>query len=99
MKLAEIYSGKSTDTALNFYNRALQIAEQLNEVFYIVSASTALGDFYFNRKNNEEAYKNYKKAYDIVKDSQYKDNEEKIQQRIEDIKMRLGEERFREIAG
>lgn len=96
MKLAEIYAGKSPDTALEYYTKALEIAETLNENFYIVSSATALGDFYYNRKNDELAYKNYKKAYALVKDSQYKDNAEKIDRRIQDIKIRVGEERFNE---
>ena len=96
MKLAEIYAGKAPDTALEYYTKALEIAENLKESFYIVSAATALGDFYYNRKNDELAYKNYKKAYDLVKDSQYKDNAEKISLRFQDIKMRVGEERFKE---
>ena len=97
MKLAEIYSAKAPDAALEYYTKALEIAETLNESFYIVSSATALGDFYYNRKNDELAYKNYKKAYDLVKDSKYKDNSEKIRLRIEDIKIRLGEERFKKI--
>ena len=96
MKLAEIYAGKAPDTALEYYTKALEIAENLKESFYIVSAATALGDFYYDRKNDELAYKNYKKAYDLVKDSQYKENAEKISLRFQDIKMRVGEERFKE---
>lgn len=99
MKLGEIYSAKEPDIAVKYYNKALTIAKQLNETFYIISASTALGDFYFNRRNDKMAYDNYKIAYNLVKDTNNKENTDKIENRIKDIKARIGEERFKEIAG
>lgn len=97
MKLAEIYAAKSPDKAVEYYNQALNYANMLNEPFYIISTATALGDFYFNRKENSLALKNYKHAYNYANDGVYKENVPKILQRIEDIKMRVGEERFKEI--
>lgn len=97
MKLAEIYSAKDPKKAVEYYNNALYYANTLNEPFYIISTATALGDFYFNRKENEQALKNYKHAYNYAKDGIYKENAPKILQRIEDIKMRVGEERFKEL--
>ena len=97
MKLAEIYSAKSPEKAVEYYNKALNTANILNEPYYIISTATALGDFYFNRKENESAYKNYKQAFNYAKESIYKENANKILLRIEDIKMRIGEERFKEL--
>ena len=97
MKLAEIYSAKNTEKAIEYYNKALSYANLLNEPFYIISTATALGDFYFNRKDNSLALKNYKHAYNFAKDGIYKENADKILQRINDIKMRVGEERFKEL--
>lgn len=91
MKLAEIYSAKKPDDAIEYYNNALNCAKELDEPFYIVSTATALGDFYFNRKENELALKNYKTA---LKSARNKENEGRINARIGDIKMRVGEERF-----
>lgn len=97
IKLAEIYSAKEPETALKYYNKALTIAKQLNETFYIISTSTALGDFYYNRKEDKLAYENYKVAYELTKKNDDKENSERIADRINDIKIRLGEERFKEI--
>ena len=97
MKLAEIYAAKSPEKAVEYYNQALNYANILNEPFYIISTSTALGDFYYNRKENSLALKNYKHAYTFANDGIYKENAQKILQRIEDIKMRVGEERFKEL--
>lgn len=98
MKLAEIYSAKNPAKALEYYKRALNSANELNETFYIISASTALGDFYFNRRNDKSAYKYFKIAYDLVINSNYKENIDKIEARINDIKIRVGEEEFKKIA-
>lgn len=97
MKLAEIYSAKTPEKAIEYYNNAISYANTLNEPFYIIATSTALGDFYFNRKENESALKNYKHAYNYAQNGLYKENAAKILQRIEDIKMRVGEERFKEL--
>ena len=94
MKLAEIYSSSDYEKAIEYYNHALTYAKELNEIFYIISTNIALGDLYFNRKDDTQAYKNYKSALDLAKNSQYKDNVDKIMVRLEDIKLRVGEERF-----
>ncbi len=97
MKLAEIYSARDPQKAIEYYNKALNYANTLKEPFYIISTAAALGDFYFNRKDNALALQNYKTAYNYAKDGIYKENAEKILMRIEDIKMRVGEERFKEL--
>ena len=94
MKLGEIYSSSSFESAVEFYNKAIACANTMDETFYIISANTALGDLYYNKKEDEKAYKNYKIAYELTKDSKYSDNVDKISNRINDIKMRVGEERF-----
>ena len=57
----------------------------------------AIGDFYYNRNENEKALENYLQAQDVAKDNFSKDNIEKIALRIEDIKARVGEEKFTEL--
>lgn len=91
MKLAEIYSAKSPENAIKYYQNALNSANVLKEPFYIASTATELGDFYFNRKEFKLALENYKIA---LKHSKTKDNTDKINTRIEDIKICLGAERF-----
>ena len=98
MKLAEIYSPKDTDKAIHYFNEAINSANKLQENFYIVSATTALGDFYFNRNENSLAYKNYKIALDLVNETKNENNYKKIQERINDIRIKIGEERFKNLA-
>ncbi|MBQ8169072.1 tetratricopeptide repeat protein, partial [bacterium] len=97
MKLGEIYSVKQPEKALEYFNKALDYANKLNEDFYIISTNTALGDFYFNKKNNETALRHFKIAYKHASNSTYTENAEKIQLRINDIKIKIGEERFNEL--
>ncbi len=94
MKLAEIYSPRDNEKAIKYFNNAIKYAYELNESFYIISSTTALGDFYFNRNDNANALVNYKIALNA---SQNKENLSKIQQRIDDIKIKIGEERFNEL--
>ena len=48
MKLAEIYAAKDPQKAVEYYTKALELAKEMNEAFYILSSATALGDFYYN---------------------------------------------------
>ena len=96
MKLAEIYRAKDTQQAIEYYNTALKYAKELNEKFYIISTATDLGDLYFNKKQNELAYKYYMIAYEYVKDDSRKENLARVTMRLNEIKARVGEERFKE---
>lgn len=95
MKLAEINSRKDDDKALHYFKKAKACAFELNEPFYIASCDISMGDFYFIRKDNEQALKSYLSAYNVAKTNFSKDNIDKIQQRINDIKVRVGEETFK----
>ena len=95
MKLAEINVRKDDEKALSYFKKAKACAFELNEPFYIASCDTAAGDFYHNRKDNELALKCYLSAYGIARTNFSKDNIEKIQQRINDIKAEIGEETFK----
>ena len=86
MKLAEINVVKAPQKALEFLKRAKNCAIELNEPFYIASSDVALGDFYYNKKDYKNALNHYKLAHTLAKDNFAKDNIEKIETRINDIK-------------
>lgn len=87
--LAEIYSASNPDRALEYYNKALQYAQQLNDSFYIVSTNLELSDFYSLRKNMEFAYKYLIEAYKLAKTTLTQDNLDKINNRLEELKKRI----------
>ena len=89
--LSEIYSTTDTEKALEYMNKAYEYAKIINEPFYIVGATLELGDFYFVRKDYENAYKHFIKAYNLAKTSFTKDNINKIILRIEDLQNQLPE--------
>ena len=55
-----------------------------------------LGDFYSNNNLDEKALKEYFSVLSLVKDKFSEDNKKKILVRIDDIKHRIGENKFNE---
>lgn len=84
MKLSELILDKSRSLA--YLKRARNCALELNEPFYIASSDLALGDFYYSQKDYDIALKYYDKAKALAQNNFTKDNIEKIEQRINDIK-------------
>lgn len=95
--LAEIYAHQDEAKSLDYLKQSLAYAKELKEPFYIAEASILLGDFYNVRKDYEKAYKYFINAYSVAKHSFSKDNIERIQSRINDIKHRLTEENFTQL--
>jgi tetratricopeptide (TPR) repeat protein len=85
MKLAEVYTGKNPEKALEYYKKAKACAKELNEPFYIASVNTALGDFYLNGKDRSAALKYYEEALQIAQNHFSKDNIAKIEMRIREV--------------
>lgn len=98
LKLASILQRKQPQKALEYLNIALDYAKQTKDIFYIISASLALGDYYYDTKKDEFALKYYLQALDMAQNSLSKDNIYKIDVRINDIKFRLGIEKFENLA-
>lgn len=96
-KLASILQRKQPEAAREYFETALDCARQIKDVFYIVSASLAFGDYYYDQQQNEIALKYYINALDLAQNSFSQDNINKINIRINDIKFRLGVEKFENI--
>jgi len=96
-KLASTLQRKQPDEALKYFKIALESAEFTHDIFYIASASLALGDFYYDKKQDEMALKQFVQVLDMVRNEFGKENIDKIKMRINDIKFRLGEVRFEEV--
>lgn len=93
-KLASILQRKQPEQALKYLNIALDSAKSIKDTFYIVSASLAIGDYYYDRKQNEIALKHYMNALDLAGKNFSQDNINKINIRINDIKFKIGDEEF-----
>lgn len=93
--LSEIYSPTDSEKALEFLNKALDCAKILKEPFYIADTLLNIGDFYFLRRKTELAYEQFIEAYKIAQKTFSKDNIDKIQARINDVKRRLTEQQYK----
>ena len=60
----------------------------------MASSLLSLGDFYYGQKQDALALEEYFTALDLVKNDFSKDNISKIEMRINDIKFRIGADKF-----
>lgn len=93
-KSASIMQKQNNNKALVYFETALDCAKLTKDVFYIVSAALAVGDYHYDIKQNEMALKYYVSALEMAENNFSQDNISKINVRINDIKFRLGVERF-----
>ncbi len=97
-KLASILRRREPIKALQYYNKAFECAKEIGDAFYIVSAALEVGDYHYDERQDEIALKYYIKAYAKAKDNLTSDNIQKINTRINDLKFRLGTEKFEKLA-
>ncbi len=98
LHIAKIYTEQKSLNALNYLIEAKKSAEFINEGFYILESTLALGDFYYNNKNmHKKALIEYFKAKQVAENLSSEIDISKITQRINDMKLRLNSEEFSEI--
>lgn len=96
--IAKIYVKEKSPEALKFLLEAKQSAEFINEDFYILEASIALGDYYYNDVSlNQKALIEYFKAEKIAQTLAASVDTEKLEQRIKDMKLRMDKDVFEDI--
>lgn len=97
-KLASILQRRQPEKAIEFFYTALDCAKMTKDIFYIVSSSLALGDYFYDKQQDEFALKHYLYALDLAHNNLSADNINKINVRISDIKFRMGIEKFENTA-
>lgn len=96
--LAKISVLEKDKKAINYLIEAQQCAEFINEDFYILESTVALGDFYYNNISlNKKALNEYFKARKIALTLGSSVDISKINQRINDMKLRMEPTVFEEI--
>ena len=97
--IAEIYYNKMSTSALKYLLEAKQSAEFLNEAFYMIKSTLALGDYYYNLNGKKKAALNeYFKAKQIAVNSSEDIEITIIDKRIKDMKLRMSENDYMEIS-
>lgn len=97
IRLAHIYKRKSPDTAFEYYRTAVNTAREINEPYYIMASNMEYGDFCADKKDFAKALKAYIKAISKTKDESTQFYKHEIEQRIRDLRVRLGEEEFKKL--
>lgn len=96
--IAKIHMKKDNDSAYDYLIEAKKSAEFINEDFYILEATIALGDYYYNKpESNKKALREYFKALKLSKNFTNNIDINKIEKRIQDMKFRMTPDDFKEI--
>lgn len=96
--LAKICQQEKDKKALDYLLEAKQSAEFINEDFYVLEATLALGDYYYNNISmNKKALIEYFKARRIAQAFGSSVDISKIQNRIKDMKLRMAKDVFDDI--
>ncbi len=93
--LAKIYSTTNPEKVYDFLTEAKQCAEFVNEDFYIIESTIALGDYYYNQKDKiKDAAIEYFKALKIARNYGDAMDISKIEDRIKDMRLRIKNTEF-----
>lgn len=96
--LAKICIKEKDKKALEYLIEAKQSAEFINEDFYLLEATLALGDYYYNNISlNKKALIEYFKARRIAQTLGDSINISKIEARIKDMKLRMDKDVFSDL--
>lgn len=97
-QLGQIYKKENSKKTLIYLLEAKSSAEFINESFYILDATIALGDFFYNNpKTYKEALTEYFKAHNIAENLTGEVDIVRIKNRINDMKLRMEPNDFEEI--
>ena len=97
IRLAKMFRRKNPDEAVEYFKKAITVAREINEPYYTINSNLAFGDFYFDKKEFAKALKAYIVALTKIKDKSNETYKIKIEQRIRDLKIRLGEDEFKRL--
>ena len=97
-ELAKIYSRLDEAEAVNYYKKALDSAQKLNDVFKVALVYFELGEFYYDKQQDKKALVSFYNAKAILKEASDVENIQRVESRIKDIKIRFNQEKFEEIS-
>ena len=96
--IAKILIKEGSKRAVDFLIEAKKSAEFINEEFYILESSIALGDYYYNQPEKyKDALREYFKARNLAERISREVDITKIDCRINDMKLRMKQEDFADI--
>ncbi|MBE7707206.1 MAG: tetratricopeptide repeat protein [Cyanobacteria bacterium SIG27] len=93
-ELAKIYSRFDETSSIGYYKQALNSARKMNDIFKEALVHFELGEFFYDRLEDEKALVNFYNAKVILKKASDSENIQRVESRIKDIKMRLDDIAF-----
>ena len=97
-ELAKIYSRFDETSAIGYYKQALNSAKKMNDVFKEALVHFEIGEFFYDKGEDEKALVNFFNSKIILKKAQDNENILRVESRIKDIKVRLDDTAFNLIA-
>ena len=96
-KLAQIYEQTDKTACFSYLTKALASAKQLKDNLYIASAHLEIGDYYYRERELIPALKSFLSAKEFMRNSKDEENEAKIETRLNDLKIKMGERMYNAI--
>lgn len=97
-EIAKLYSLTDETNSINYYKKALMTAKELKDKFKEALIYFEFAQNFYDKGNDEKALINFFNAKTLLKNSSDKENIERINTRIQDIKLRLDSAIFDMIA-
>lgn len=88
-EIAKLYSITDEINSINYYKKALSTAQELKDNFKMALIYFEFAQNYYDKGDDEKALVNFLNAKSLLKNSSDKENIERIDTRIKDIKLRL----------
>lgn len=95
--IAKLIVNTSQTEGYRYLIIAKAAATKTNDIYAMANAGLHLGDYYANINQTENALREYFLVFNLVKDRFSEENKKRILVRINDIKLKIGEERFNEL--
>lgn len=96
LNIAKIIVKDFPEDAYSFLKKAKVAAIKALDIFAVANASLLLGDYFISCNNFVEGLKEYYSVLSLVKDKFSNENKAKIISRINDIKIKIGDDKFNE---
>ena len=93
-ELAKLYSRFDETSSIGYYKQALDSAKKLNDTFKEALVHFEMGEFFYDRGEDEKALVNFYNARLILKNVSDEENTARVNSRIRDIKIRMDELAF-----
>lgn len=94
-ELAKLYINIDEVNSINYYKQALSSAQKLNDKFKEALVYFEIGEYNYDKQEDEKALINFLNAKYALKNNPYDENMARINLRIQDIKVRLDEVTFK----